>query len=472
MKLLSRFFVTFLMGLMVSATATANEMAQVEPEEVGLSSERLARFSAAMNEGVEAGHFPGVVAAVARNGKVAFFESYGYRDREAGIEMTDDSIFRIASMTKAITGVAVMILYEEGHFTLHAPVSNFIPSFKNARVAVAVEPAAGKGEGKKSDNKKEWPREELDKWLKENWDTLSKQEQADWIAWYSGKGKGGSAGKDVETAEADRPITIRDLLRHTSGVAYGGKNIWEPGDDLEVLIDKLAANPLNFQPGTRYEYGLSTDVAARLVEVVSGQSFDVFIKERILDPLDMKDTGYWVPEENANRLVKMVEEYSGDDADTKNSMTATYLEPPAIIMGGTGLVSTTRDYLRFVQMLVNNGELDGVRILGRKTVELMHANHMKDVANAASGSKKAGDKDFQFGLTFGIKGEPGNRGEFGSTGQYFWGGAYGTTFWIDPQENLVGVFMVNGFDDDISYDGVGIYYTQMLEHFTYQAIID
>ena len=148
MRQLSWFFVKFLMSLMIFATATASEMAQVKPEEVGLSSERLARFSAAMNKGVEAGHFPGVVAAVARNGKVAFFESYGYRDREAGIEMTDDSIFRIASMTKAITGVAVMILYEEGHFTLHAPVSKFIPSFKDVRVAVAAKPAAKKG-GKK-----------------------------------------------------------------------------------------------------------------------------------------------------------------------------------------------------------------------------------------------------------------------------------------------------------------------------------
>jgi CubicO group peptidase (beta-lactamase class C family) len=258
-------------------------------------------------------------------------------------------------------------------------------------------------------------------------------------------------------------------LRHTAGISYNPGNIWEPGDDLEQLIDNLAAQPLKSHPGTRFEYGLSIDVLARLVEVVSGQSFDVFIKERIFDPLDMKDTGFWVPKEQAERLVKMNEEKS-DDKGSKNGMyESTYLQPPVVLMGGYGLVSTTMDYLRFCQMLLNNGELNGERILGRKAVELMHANHMNDVAEKSTGKAMVGE--FHFGLTFGVKGKPGNTGVLGSEGSYYWGGAYGTAFWIDPKENLVGVFMVNGLSSP-DEEGYGMPYYQMLEHFTYQAIID
>ena len=250
-------------GSLLAFAVMADELPRAEPEDVGLSAERLARFSAEINKGVAAGHFPGVVAAVARNGKVAFFESYGFRDREAGVEMTDDAIFRIASMTKAVTGVAVMILYEEGHFTLNDPVSKFIPSFKDMRVLANSKSSGKKGDGKKSDNKKDWSQEELDKWLKENWDTLSEEEQAEWVAYYSGKSVGkdtgqGKSGKtdeqpERETVAADRPITIRDLLRHTSGFSYAPGNIWSPGDDLEKLIDNLAAQPLAAQPAAAHQ---------------------------------------------------------------------------------------------------------------------------------------------------------------------------------------------------------------------------
>ena len=480
----------FLMSLGISlfalilAPAWAGDIRMVKPESVGLSSERLARFSAEMEKGIEAGHFPGAVAAVARNGKVAFFESYGLRDKDAGLPMQDDSIFRIASMTKAVTGVAVMILYEEGHFSLNDPISYYIPSFKDARVAVGGGSSADKKGAKDSSaldpkNRDSWSVQELEGWLATNWAKLSEAEQAEWTDYYHekaesrGKGDAKGKGKDasgeataVETVPANRPITIRDLLRHTAGLSYDPGEIWQPGDDLEALIDNLAAVPLSTHPGTEFQYGLSQDVLARLVEVVSGQSFDVFIKERIFDPLEMNDTGFWVPPEHAGRLVAMQEEKPGKGSG-KDSVVATYLEPPLILMGGTGLVSTTMDYVRFCMMLLNNGELDGVRILGRKSVELMHANHMNDVKNRNSGSKTGGE--FLFGLTFGIKGEPGDTGELGSAGSYFWGGAYGTTFWIDPQENLVGVFMVNG----LTYEkGRKRPYSMMLEHYTYQAIID
>ena len=460
MKRVLRNAVVFLAGCLMSVHSWAEDIKAVNPESVGLSSERLERFSAEMEKGVAAGHFPGAVAAVARNGEIAFFESYGFRDREAGLPMTDDAIFRLASMTKAITGVAVMILYEEGHFTLNDPVSKFIPSFKNARVLVADSKKGekgGKGAAKDYD----------EQWLKDNWDSLSEEEQAQVLASYYDKGK---ESPDAETEPANRPITIRDLLRHTAGLSYNPGNIWEPGDDLGEMIDNLAAKPLISQPGTRFEYGLSMDVLARLVEVVSGQSFDEFIKERIFDPLDMNDTGFQVPMDQAARLVSMpIDEASTkkDEKSGKSYSENSYLSPPVVLMGGTGLVSTTLDYLRFCQMLLNNGVLDGERILGRKAVELMHADHMNDVTDKNSGSKTGGD--FHFGLTFGIDGKPGNRGELGSEGVYWWGGAYGTTFWIDPKENLVGVFMVNGvkYDEEQSLP-----YSQMLKHFTYQSIID
>jgi len=455
------------------APAWAGDIPKVDPEAVGLSTERLARYSAVMEEGVEAGHFPGAVAAVARNGKIAFFESYGFRDKEAGLPMTDDAIFRIASMTKAITGVAVMMLYEEGHFSLNDPVSNYIPSFKNSRVLVESETDAGKSAGKKkSGDKKDWSQEDLDKWLDENWDSLSEEEKNKWLAYYADKDKGkGSSGDkraEAQTVPADRPIRIRDLLRHTAGISYEMGNIWDEGDDLGQMIDKLAAQPLNSQPGTRFEYGLSIDVLARLVEVVSGQPFDKFLQERIFIPLEMRDTAFYVPKEHASRLIKMPEAEASTKKNDKSYTEDSYLSPPIVLGGGSGLVSTTMDYLRFCLMLLNDGELDGNRILGRKSVELMRTDHMNDVADRSAGSKSGAD--MQFGLTFGVKGKPGDRGELGSEGSYFWGGAYGTTFWIDPKENLVGVFMVNGLQYDKS--GYTRPYSQMLEHFTYQAIVD
>jgi CubicO group peptidase (beta-lactamase class C family) len=208
--------------------AWAAEMPPTEPEEVGLSSERLERFSTEMEKGVDAGHFSGAVAAVARN-----------------------TIFRLASMTKAITGVAVMILYEEGHFTLNDPVSKFIPSFKNARVQVGGVPVPGKAD--KSKDKKDWSQADLDRWLKENWDTLSDEEKQKWTEYYAAKGKGKGknssteTSEDVKTVPVDRPITIRDLLRHTAGISYAMGDIWAEGDDLGQMIDKLAAQPLKSQ---------------------------------------------------------------------------------------------------------------------------------------------------------------------------------------------------------------------------------
>ncbi len=445
MEVLCRKSIAILLSCLICLPAWAGGMPVVAPEEVGLSSERLERLTGAMEKGVEAGHFTGAVAAIARKGKIAYFETYGYQDQEAGVAMDKDTIFRLASMTKAITGVAVMILYEEGHFFLNDPVSGFLPAFRDAQVAVKDE-----GDwGKKGKGKGEW----------------SAKDKGEW----SGKAKEEVAAADKEsnlkTVPANRPITIRDLLRHTSGISYTDANSYEEGMNLGEFIDRLATVPLEFHPGTEWKYGLSTDVLARLVEVVSGMGFDDFLEERIFAPLGMEDTAFYLPKEKHSRLVKMdAADSKGQKKSAKSSAGEPYLSPPVILMGGTGLVSTTMDYLRFCQMLLNNGELEGTRILGRKAVELMHANHMGDIpANTKLGSQMG------FGLTFGVRPGPGETGELGSEGSYYWGGAYGTTFWIDPAEQLIGVFMVNGVKSDKDSPTA---YSQLLELFTYQAIVD
>jgi CubicO group peptidase (beta-lactamase class C family) len=440
MELLCRKSIAILLSCLICLSAWAGGMPVVAPEEVGLSSERLERLTRAMEKGVEAGHFPGAVAAIARKGKIAYFETYGYQDREAGVPMDRDTIFRLASMTKAITGVAVMILYEEGHFFLNDPVAKFLPAFRDVQVAVNGERDSGK-QAKDKDKSSGKAKEEV---------TAADKE------------------RDLKTVPANRPITIRDLLRHTSGMAYPDADIYEEGMNLGEMIDRLATVPLESHPGATWKYGLSTDVLARLVEVVAGMPFDQFIEERIFAPLDMKDTAFYVPKEKHSRLVKMDAPDSKEQKKSAKSPAADpHLSPPVILMGGTGLVSTTMDYLRFCQMLLNNGELEGKRILGRKAVELMRANHLGDLPLGYSDSKLG--FRMRFGLTFGVKPGPGETGELGSEGSYYWGGAYGTSFWIDPAEQLIGVFMVNGvkYDEDFSTA-----YSQLLEHFTYQAIVD
>lgn len=446
MKLLHLKSIAVLLSCLIYQAAWAGGMPVVAPEEVGLSSERLERLTHAMQKGVEDGHFPGAVTAIARKGKIAYFEAYGYQDRKAGVPMDKDAIFRIASMTKAITGVAVMILYEEGHFFLNDPVARFLPAFQDATVAVDGE----KETWKKGKDKGKWAGKDKKKW--------SDKDKANW----SGKDKD---KKNLKTVPANRPITIRDLLRHTSGVASPGKDSYVEGMDLGEMIDRAAEEPLMFHPGTSWRYGISTDVLARLVEVVSGMSFDNFIEERIFVPLGMKDTGFYIPKENHSRLVKMNARKSKRKKPVKSPSGTPYLSPPTITMGGTGLVSTTMDYLRFCQMLLNNGELEGKRVLGRKAVELMHANHMGDIQSTNS---KLG-KGMGFGLTFGLRADPGVTGALGSEGSYYWGGAYGTTFWIDPAEELIGVFMGNGVRSAKAFSSNP---GRLFEHFTYQAIVD
>lgn len=400
MKLITRVMTVFVMVLF-AVGAVGQGIRSVAPNGTGLSSERLDRIGAVMKDHVAKGHIAGAIGLIARRGKVGYFETYGFQDKEAGVAMRKDTLFRMYSMTKPITGVAVMILYEEGKFYLSDPVSKYLPELGNMKVAVVeTDPRTGK--------------------------------------------------KTRYSMPAQREITILDLLRHTSGIDYAGpedsdgKRIYEKlgtnsvDQTIGEMVKKIGQAPLVHQPGTMWEYGLSMDVLARLVEVVSGQPYDKFLEQRIFKPLGMNDTGYWVPAEKQNRFAKLYAPAEGWTIKPNTTPAQTsYLKPAVNFGGGSQSVSTAADYLRFCQMLLNGGELDGVRILSRKTVELMTSDHLGDMPRGALLATGYG-----FGFTMAVSHGAGKTGVIGSEGEYFWGGAAGTRFWIDPKEQMIGIFMI------------------------------
>ena len=378
----------------------------VSPESVGLSSERLERIASAIQKSIDDGRVAGGVALVARHGKIAYFKAVGMADREAKKPMRTDSIFRICSMTKPITSVAVMMLYEEGRFMLNQPVSDFIPEFKNMKV---LDPP--------------YPQD-----------------------------KTSPPGALVD---AKRPITIRHLLTHTSGLTYGGARLGKVYRDAGIGtgllqqegtigdgVKKLAAQPLLFQPGDAWEYSLADDVLGYLVERVSGMPLDKFFQERIFKPLGMKDTGFFLPDEKVPRLATAYTYYPEKglqpildkqvvkEGESTYSADYPYRGPRTYFSGGGGLSSTAEDYYRFCQMMLNGGQLDGVRLLSRKSVELISQNHVQGKL-----------EDFGYGLGFGVTSGPRFLTELGSVGSYYWGGFYYTAFVIDPKEDLVAIFM-------------------------------
>ncbi len=424
MKLVIRVMSLFLVFLL-GGGAVGQGIRSVPPNGTGLSSERLDRIGAVMNDHVAKGHIAGAIGLIARRGKVGYFETYGFQDKEAGVAMRKDSIFRMYSMTKPITGVAVMILYEEGKFYLTDPVSKYLPELANMKVAVVeTDPRTGK--------------------------------------------------KTRYSVPAQREITILDLLRHTSGIDYAGpedlegKRIYEKlgtnsvDQTIGEMVKKIGQAPLVHQPGTMWEYGLSMDVLARLVEAVSGQPYDKFLEQRIFKPLGMVDTGYTVPQEKANRFSKLYAPAEGwtIKANTTPAQTS-YLKPAVNFGGGSQSVSTAADYLRFCQMLLNGGELDGVRILSRKTVELMTADHLGDMPRG--GLLATG---YGFGFTMAVSHGAGKTGVIGSEGEYFWGGAAGTRFWIDPKEQMIGIFMIQILPH------TNLTYGSQFRQLAYQAISD
>lgn len=430
---------TVCLSAVLATPASADGLAPIPkcaPEEVGLSPARLERIGETFQAYVDRQEAAGALGLIARRGKIGYLETWGDRDREAGEEMTEDTIFRIYSMSKPITSVAVMMLYEEGHFFLDDPVAKFLPELAKMQVQIETrDPATG---------------------------TVT-----------------------IENRTASKPITIRDLLRHTAGLSYGifgntqvdqqyrEAGILAEDPTIAETVQKLSEIPLRFEPGTHWHYSVSVDVAGRLVEVVSGQPFDEFLQERIFDPLGMVDTGFIVPESKQDRFSVLYtpkgtevdrEAFLRSSPQTKeieplqSNDLSDFSEGTTYFSGGGGLVSTARDYLRFCQMLLNGGELDGIRILSRKTVELMTADHLDGITGYARGGST-------FGLGFAVTTDLGKSGSLGSVGSFAWGGAAGTRFWIDPEEELIGIFMVQ----------ILPHRTRMGDEFhllTYQAIDD
>ena len=398
---------------------------------VGFSPERLTRISTLMQRYVDDGKLAGIIATVARRGQTTYLEKFGMMDIEAHKPMEFDAIFRIASMTKPITSVAVMMLYEEGHFHLNTPVSDFIPGFKDTKVFV---------------------RETDD---------------------------------GIEVADLERPITFRHLFTHTAGLSYGWnendpvdrqyqKAQQESGIDMRKatakdLVEALTKLPLAFQPGTKWRYSFAIDVLGYLVEMISGKPLDVFLKERLFEPLGMTDTDFYVPETKADRLCAL---YGHPNSPDKLEL----LEPaahsqrfqkPTFLSGGGGLVSTVHDYTRFAQMLVNGGELDGVRVLSPTTVDLYSINHMPEAALPYGFAEGEDLYHWGYGYSLGTRVlmEVSKSGMAGSVGEFGWDGAFSTYVWIDPKEALYGLMMLQ--------HAPNAYYpiAQQFKQLTYQALV-
>jgi CubicO group peptidase (beta-lactamase class C family) len=388
---------------------------KVNPAAAGLDEGRLERITEHLQHRyVDAGRIAGGQVAVARHGHVAYFRSFGLRDLERARPVEEDTIWRIYSMTKPITGVALLSLYERGLFQLNDPVARYIPQWRDLKV-----------------------RE---------------------------RGEDGSE----RLVDPQRPMTVRDLMMHMSGLGFAdGRTLREmfsgdkaaardrftpgqrrgPGATLQTMVEHYAQFPLEFHPGTHWFYSISTDVCARLVEIISGQRFDGYLRETLFAPLGMDDTGFMVPDEKADRFAASYRRDSGKKLTlVDDPQRSGYREEPSFLSGGGGLVSTTADYLRFCQMLLGGGEVDGVRILGRKTVELMTANHLPGDGDlqefAVPGAYgEVGFAGTGFGLTVAVAKVPTATQVIGSPGEYMWGGAASTIFWVDPAEDLIVVFM-------------------------------
>jgi len=368
---------------------------QAKPESLGLSSVRLQRMSDAFKRDIDKGTIPGVTMMVARRGQIGWFDALGKQDPAGTAPMARNTLFRIFSMTKPIVSIGIMMLLEEGLFLLNDPVSKYIPEFSNQKVGV------------------------------EN----------------NGK---------LELVPLARPITIQDLLRHTSGITYehtGNGPVHQMYQQSRVRSRKIsnaehaalvASLPLICQPGTEWNYSRSTDILGRLIEVVSGQTLGAFLTDRVLAPLQMAETAFHTGSENAHRLAEPfpIDPWTGEKVQLFNM-----LDKPAIESGGGGLVSSTMDYARFCQMLLNGGVLDGVRIIGRKTLQLMASDHLGSSVKLVSPMLPPGHS---FGLGFAVRTLDGMAPFAGSVGQFFWSGIAGTFFWIDPKEELFAVFMSQG----------------------------
>ncbi len=416
-------FLTLFSTALASYAQTVKSFSTISrAEEAGMSGARLAHIDKLLEEQVRNQNIPGAVALIVRNGKIAYFKAFGFSDLEKRTQLKKDDIFRIASQSKAITSLAVMMLWEEGKFLLDDPVSRYIPEFRNPKVL-------------KSFNKED---------------------------------------STYTSDPAVREVTVRHLLSHSSGIDYAVigspefKAIYAKagipsgiGNDRDLLADKmklLGTMPLKHQPGERWTYGLNTDVLGYLVEIWSGMSFDQFLKTRIFDPLGMNDTYFYLPKNKHSRLVALHGNKDGKayklNAAAFDAVTTDYPKlEGSYFSGGAGLSSTAEDYAKFLQLFLNNGDYNGVRLLGRKTVELMLTDQLPELDN-------------EFGLGFGLETAKNDFRSPVSVGSFSWGGAFSTQYWADPKENLIGVIYTNIYNNP---------HGSIAEKFrvlTYQAIAD
>ncbi|MEN3378330.1 MAG: hypothetical protein V7604_3685 [Hyphomicrobiales bacterium] len=421
MRVLKSLFVSIAFLFAFAASVFAQELPTAKPADVGLSAERLERITQWLRDDSQKGTIPGAVVMIVRNGKVAYFESIGALDPQTKAPMRKDAIFRIYSMSKPITTVAVMMLYEQGKITLDEPIAKYIPAFKDMKVGVET-----KGE--------------------------------------DGKPK-------LELTDAKKPITIQDLLRHTSGITYGffgdllvkkaylEANVYQGDYDNAEFAERIAKLPLAFQPGTTWDYSNSTDILGRLVEVVSGKPLLQFEKENILDPLGMIDTSFYVAD--SAKHARVAEPFQND----RNFGAGTDFNDPRLARkwesGGGGMVSTVTDYSRFLMMLRNGGTLDGKRYLGPKTLAYMMSDHLG--ATIVPGPYYLPGPGYGFGLGFAVRKETGLATTAGTAGDYNWGGAGGTYFWVDPKEDMFVVYAMQS-------PSQRVHYRQVLRDMVYGAI--
>jgi CubicO group peptidase (beta-lactamase class C family) len=403
----------------------ADPLPRAKPEDVGMSSERLTRIGAALKEDIDRGLTPGGVIAIARRGKLVTLDAYGWRDKAGGVPMTTDTIFNIASMTKPMTTVGALMLYEQGRLLMDDPLSKYFPNFAEMRVA------ARDAQGEPTS----------------------------------------------ETVPAQRKITIQDLPRHTSGLIYGGRGTTlvhkqypegstaiATGMSGEQFLDKLASLPLLHQPGAVWDYGFGLDVLGLVIEKISGQSLGQYLQTNLWAPLGMNDTGFYIPPEKAARYAKPL---PNDPVSGKpQSVSPVLTQKLDIECGGGCAASTATDYLRFALMLMHRGESGEARILGRKTVEYMLSDQLGPKVTNLVGNADPTRADFGFGLGLAIKPTPGITRMMGSAGSFSWPGASGTDWWADPKEDLAVVYL------SAAPGPIRWYYRQKINALVYQAIVD